>query len=370
MKLLLVIPAFGCGGAEKVLSILANEWSNQSHSVEMIVFAGEPEDTFFLNPNIKVTYLKHNWSKRCRLMNLHDNIRLLFELRHLFKEKKPNLIISFLDTANIRSLLAACGLSIPVIISERVNPAYHNAGAIWNSLRRAVYSWSKYLVVQNEEVAAFFVPWFTSEIRIVPNPVCEAIFSHPPAEFNLPGNSIMAAGRLTYQKGFDILIKAFANAVEQNHDLKLVIFGEGAQRHALEHLAKDLKIDNKVSMPGKVPLTFATFRQAAVFVLSSRYEGSPNALCEAMACALPVVSTDCPSGPSVLIRDGYNGLLVPIDNPKAMAESILKIVDNKKLGEKLGNNALEIANTYSVPTIMARWNKLIQEAYVKDKSGS
>jgi glycosyltransferase involved in cell wall biosynthesis len=184
----------------------------------------------------------------------------------------------------------------------------------------------------SDEVAGFVLPKVI-DIRTIYNPVdarAIQVLSEEPPEISLPGrfeDRIVAVGRLTSQKGFDVLLEALALIDSKN--VRLLILGEGPERRALQELAEALGVADRVQFTGFVANVFAVMSRSAVFVLSSRYEGMPNALLEAIACGCKVVATDCPTGPSEILRLPEEGTLVPVDDPSALAIAVGNALDAK-----------------------------------------
>jgi len=174
-----------------------------------------------------------------------------------------------------------------------------------------------------------------------------------------PRHSVIGAGRLVHQKGFDALVRAFARVAPDQPDWDLVIVGEGPLRAALLSLARELGIGDRLSLPGVVPDLARRMASGGLFVLSSRYEGFPNVLLEAMSCGMAVVSTDCPSGPSEIVRDGHDGVLVPVDDVSAMARVMARLMADGPERSRLGGNALEVRERFSMASVMARWDHLV-----------
>ena len=168
-------------------------------------------------------------------------------------------------------------------------------------------------------------------------------------------------GRLVREKGFDLLLKAFSTVKKSYPEWSLTILGEGSLRSELECLSQSLDIVNSVHFLGRVKNPYEYLQQADIFVMSSRFEGFPNALCEAMACGLPVISTDCPSGPPEIIRDGVDGILVKNENVEALTEAMSHLISDEKQRQKLGNAAKAITQRFNLDNIMDVWNKLLKE---------
>lgn len=170
---------------------------------------------------------------------------------------------------------------------------------------------------------------------------------------------MVAVGRLDPQKGFDLLIQAFSRVAGRYPSWRLVILGEGAARAELTALIAARKLAARVSLPGFIAEPRAIMRQADLFVLSSRYEGMPNALIEAMSEGRACVSFDCPTGPGEVIQHSINGWLVPVGDVDALSTALADLMGNNGLRERLGEHARAVANAYSQRSIMGLWNALL-----------
>jgi glycosyltransferase involved in cell wall biosynthesis len=168
-------------------------------------------------------------------------------------------------------------------------------------------------------------------------------------------------GRLDTQKGFDLLLRAFAKCCRERPDWALTIIGEGEERDELQALAQNLDIASKVRFTGRVAVPAALLRRADLFVLSSRYEGFPNALLEAMAVGLPVIATDCPSGPAHIVRNDIDGILVPTEDVDALATAMAGLMDDDAWRKRLGASATSVVERFSVERIMEHWDSLLEQ---------
>jgi glycosyltransferase involved in cell wall biosynthesis len=199
-----------------------------------------------------------------------------------------------------------------------------------------------------------------ARVDIIPNPINpEFNGSTKEARRRGSGHTIVAMGRLVRQKGFDLLIEAFARCAGQHPEWSLVILGEGEERSNLESLISAMGLQDRVRLAGKVPQPSHILGQADLFVLSSRFEGFPNALMEAMACKLAVISTDCPNGPRDIVRDGVDGLLIPPDDVNALAKGMDRLMANPMERQRLGAGATEVVKRFSIEKIMSMWDELV-----------
>lgn len=363
MKLVMIIPALTAGGAERVMSIMANYWAERGWNIILLTLDDGSKPPFFvLHERIRHSPLGLLRDSAHILSALLNNGKRLWALRRAIREHDPDGIISFLDSTNVLALLASRGLRIPVIVSERIDPGRHRIKRAWNFLRRQVYPWADRVVVQTRRVFEFFPPALWPKLVVIPNPVIPS----PPGQGTgvelPPGKWIVAMGRLAEQKGFDILLEAFALLRERQAEWRVAILGEGALRGELEALRDRLGLGDRVLLPGRVSNPEALLRRADLFVLPSRFEGFPMALCEAMACGLPVVAADCPTGPREILRDGVDGVLVPPENPELLASALERLMKDPAERKRLAARAPEVAERFALDKVMAMWEAVLADA--------
>jgi GalNAc-alpha-(1->4)-GalNAc-alpha-(1->3)-diNAcBac-PP-undecaprenol alpha-1,4-N-acetyl-D-galactosaminyltransferase len=358
MKMTLVISSLNAGGAERVMTTLANAWAAAGDDVSLITFETPHYQPFYaLSASVKLHNLDLLNRSVCNpLVKIWKLLRRFWVLRQAFKSEKPDCIISFIDTVNIVTILTTVGLNIPVIISERVDPQYHSIGVFKNFLRKITYPFADHIVVQTKQIQHYFPKKLHSRISIVSNPVSEPPGDLSQTTIDFEQKKIIAIGRLEPQKGFDLLLQAFAVLHHEYPEWTLVIWGEGADRIALEALRDCLGLKTHVQFPGLTNNVYQVLSAGSLFVLSSRYEGFPNSLCEAMATGLPVVAFDCGSGPVDIIRHEIDGLLVPAQNINALADAMSQLVQSIELRKQYGNRAKEIVDRFSLKKVLEQWN--------------
>jgi glycosyltransferase involved in cell wall biosynthesis len=343
------------------MALMANYWAAHGHDVTLVTLSAQSEDWFELHHLVKRVPLNLLSESAHLGQALCQNALRVLRLRDELRRLRPDVVISFMDSTNVLTILASRGLGIPVIISERNNPRRRAVGLVWTTLRSLLYRRADALVVQSSalrdwarEVAV------DARVYIIPNPINPEFNSAAKAAHRRGnGHIVVAMGRLVRQKGFDLLIEAFARCAGQHPEWSLIILGEGEERSNLESLIVATGLQERVRLAGKVPHPSQILGQADLFVLSSRFEGFPNALMEAMACKLAVISTDCPNGPRDIVRDGVDGLLIPPNDVNALAKGMDRLMADPMERQCLGASAVEVVERFSIEKIMSMWDELV-----------
>lgn len=368
MRCTLIIHSLSSGGAERVISRMGNYWAKKGWEITLLTFDDGSEPPFYqLEERIDRRPLGLAAYSTNPIAGMKNNIASIQGLRKAIIESKPDVVISFMERTNVIALLAIRGLKIPILVSERNDPAMLSPGRMWEILRRWTYPSAERVVVQTQRAGNYFATKLQDRIVVMPNPVIM-----PPIETAtvppqlLGARSAIAVGRLVPQKGFDLLLQAFSLLKDRYPEWHLTILGEGELRPQLASLRQELGLDDRVHLPGRVKNPHEFLQQADIFIMSSRFEGFPNALCEAMVCGLPVISTDCPNGPREIIRDGVDGLLVPSEDIAALAAAMERLMSDPHQRTSLAAAAPELAQRFSLEKVMLMWESLVYDV-IKEK---
>jgi glycosyltransferase involved in cell wall biosynthesis len=357
VRIVLVVDSYR-GGAGNVAQLLANAWAEAGHAVTLLLLNPVSEPRYAMHAG--VTLRGYALSGVRGLTPVDTFLRWLAGLRHIFRDEAADVVVSFISYNNILVGLSLLGMRQPLVLSERTDPAHRPLGFLWERLRPLAYGRAQAIVVQTERAAAFFRGALARRTRVIPNPV--VVETPLPAPRDDDRVTIMALGRLNRIKGFDLLIRAFAQLHARCANTRLRIVGEGPDRSPLEAIVAELGVGDAVELPGHVNDTSSALLAADIFVLSSRVEGFPNALCEAMALGRPVVAFDCPSGPSELITHDTDGLLVPREDVDALAAALERMVRDPALRARLGDAARGIVAHYGLVPIRDKWLALMDAA--------
>lgn len=353
-KIMFIIPSLAGGGAEKVLVMILRYLDRERFEPVVVMFGVINDYKEDIPAGIRIISL----NKRSRF----DNLLLVPSLFSVIRDERPGLICSFLYYANFISVLARkiSGLDIPLICTEHsiLSEALKQARFLdlTRVLIKKLYPSADCVVSVSKGVKDDLVSNFgilEGRTFIIHNPVeFERVqllgkeeLKHPWFEEDIP--VIVACGRLTVAKNYSLLLRAIA-LVSKSTPVRLVILGDGELRDELKSLAEKLGIQGNAMFLGFQVNPFKFMSQASVFVLSSSFEGFGNVIIEAMACGTPVVSTSCPSGPVEIISNLVNGILTPVDSEKEMADSILSVLSDRRLREKLITEGRKRAEEFDI----------------------
>ena len=355
---MIVLAGLGAGGAERVVSLLCESWVRRGWHVTLVCFDSAPAKPFYPLPEeIDIVRCRRPTFAGRRVAAIVDMVHRPFVLRRQLRSRSPDVVISFLTKINVVTMIANLGSSsVPHLVCERNNPERQDVRPVWRRLQQHLARRST-LVLQTEASRSAFPPSLRSRAIVIPNPVVP--LGH---RAQRDTRTIVAVGRLVPQKGFDLLLKAFAAIAGAHPDWSLVIWGEGPARDNLEQLRDRLGLAGRVFLPGNSNCHGEWAASGSIFVLSSRYEGFPNVLVEAMSAGLAVVSFDCPWGPGDIIRHEQDGLLIKPEDPACLARGLERLIADPSLRNGLGERAREVTERYALPHVLAHWDEAIDQA--------
>jgi len=344
LKIAFVISSLAKGGAERVVSTLSSEMAKKN-DVSIMVFNYQIEYPY--GGRLIDLMLPSRTGKIYKAVNL---IKRIVKLKSIFKKEKYDIIFSFMESASIPSILTGYN----VVVSVRVNPLMLDAAT--KMVMRVLYHKAVRVIVNSDLNKSILLNKFgLLRVSTIYNPLdISYIDKLSQEEVIIDYEYAVAVGRLEYQKGFDLLIDAFSKS-NVSDDVRLLIFGEGSLLDSLNQQINSHNMSHRIFLMGKTDNPYKYLAKAKFFILSSRYEGFPNALIEALACSTPVISVNCPSGPSEIIKNGYNGMLIKTQNTEELVLAINKFNADKELGTLFRKTAKQSIDRFSVSKISNQW---------------
>lgn len=352
MKLSFVTANLGSGGAERVTSLLANQFCQKGYDVEIIFFR-DRLIFYELDNRIKIVVS----GEEC-----HSNSmwRKVLWLRNYVKKTKPDVVIPFRVSVYCTTILSLLGISTPIIASERIDPRIPDF--YWTILRKLLLPFVKHLVVQTNYIKSYYPKFIQKKTTVIPNPVRDEVYSLPQPSLKGRGeerrNRIISVGRLYPQKNQKMMIQAFAKIADDFPDWQLVIYGEGPLRESLELIVDSLEMQDRVLLPGRTEHVIEELRKSKIFCMSSDYEGMSNAMIEAICVGLPIISTKV-SGTEDLVKDGKNGLLIDVGDVNSMSKGMRTLIENEILMNSMMQHNFSLAVLYKKESVTSQWENVI-----------
>jgi GalNAc-alpha-(1->4)-GalNAc-alpha-(1->3)-diNAcBac-PP-undecaprenol alpha-1,4-N-acetyl-D-galactosaminyltransferase len=361
-KIVFIVSSMQGGGAERVASLLCNYWVEAGNDVMLLpTFSSRGECVYPLDERVQLEYLADHVSTQGNIY-LSKFLRF-FELRKIVKNYSPDVVVSFLVQVNVVTIMAMLGTRIPVVVSERIFPPLHQISWVWSVLRRLTYPLATRVVAQTTAMKRWLEEYCRlSDVAVIPNPLMWPLPAgrdgvNPDDYIDPHRKIILAAGRFHHQKGFDLLLEAFGGIAMQFPEWDLVVLGDGPDKESLVGQRQTLKLNKRIIFPGQVTNICDWYEQADIFAMSSRYEGFPNVLLEALAYGVPAVSFDCETGPSEIILNGESGLLVPLSQGiEGMASAFRSLMESPEKRMHMSQKALEVRQQFGINLILDKWD--------------
>lgn len=369
MNLMIFIHSLGSGGAERVTANLANHWAAKGWQVTLVTLAPATLDFYQLAPEVARIALNLAGESRGAISAMANNLRRVRALRCVLKLVRPDVALSMMSTANILLVLAALGMKgMATVGSERTYPPRIPLGRAWETLRARLYGRIGAMVALTEESAT----WLRKHTRarripVIPNAAVwplpeQAPYLAVPQRAN-GQHMLLGVGRLSEEKGFHHLITSFQRLAIDFPAWQLVILGDGPDRIALQTQIDSLGLTDRISLPGRAGNVGQWYEAADLYVMTSRFEGFPNTLVEAMAHGLPAVSFDCDTGPRDIIRHDFDGLLVPAGDGAALETALRRLMDDAAWRRQFGERATGARERFSLQRVAGMWEALFEELH-------
>ncbi len=355
MNITFVTPGMDYGGAERVISILSNQWVSMGHNVNLIIVGENPDCVYALDNRVK-TYciggLKGN--------PIVAHLKLIKDIKKAIISFDTEVAISFMNDTCAYTALALKNTKIPLFYSERNDPTRVNRRKIDKIYRKIVENNAKGIVFQTKGAKAHYKKSVQDKSTVILNPFNAD--NLPVYDFEKREKEIVSVGRLQPQKNQQLLIDAFALIAKDFPDYKLKIYGDGILKETLQKQIDEMDLSKQVLLMGAHKDIFDKIATASLFVLSSDFEGLPNTLIEAMCIGVPSVSTDCsPGGARELITDGENGFIVPCNDAEALAEAMKKVLSDDETAKKFSVEGKKVIERMECKTIAEVWLRFIEQ---------
>lgn len=358
-KCLLLIPRMGNGGAERVMATIANNLCG--YDEVRIVTLTDNQCFYKLKDQVNVVGLGQSVNRKNKATLLFSTImggtKVFFSFRGLVNDWKPDVVLSFLQSANAIAILnKVLGGKFRLVVSERCDPTVRSEINKWFEYH--FYKKADAIVCQSNMAADFFGDDSQRKIHIIQNPISSDAI--PDLYQGQRRKVVVGVGRLDGQKNFQMLIKAFSRLPEKFSDYKLEIYGGGNQENLLRQLIVELKVEEKVKLMGIKPNVMHYISDVALYVMSSNYEGFPNALVEAMATGIPVISTDFPTGVARELIGKKNGMVVPVGDEDALLDAMIKMLSDENKWDEISLANRELLAILSEENVMKKWRTVLE----------
>jgi glycosyltransferase involved in cell wall biosynthesis len=359
----MLVSSLAAGGAERVATTLCNAWASRGDRVWLVpTFSAGGTSFYEIADGVEMVYLANAAGTKGAILGY---VKRQYVLRKLIQSWSPDVIVSFLPNVNVAAILSTAFLRVPLIICERSDPTSHPLPWFWKLATKLLYRYADMLTVQTAAVARKVEKILPAKLlRAVPNPL--------PSDAALMSRSaiggrkkLLSLGRLSGEKQIDRIIKAFAETAADFPEWDLEIYGDGPQKVYLSELIRDCGLEQRAFILGGTRTPWNVMAASDVFVMTSMYEGFPNALLEAMGIGLPCIAFDCPSGPREISEDGEAALLVSLNDQDELVAAMRRVMYDEHLRFSLGDRAkASVMTRFGLDAVLAHWDKLFSEVGV------
>ncbi len=365
IRVLLLISSLLGGGAERVAASLANDWVREGKVVRLVTLESERSDFYVLDPRVARVALSLAEPSSGLWATLKNNATRIRAVRRQLLEFRPDVAVGFMTVSSVLLAVSALGLDCKTLGTERSHPPATPLGFIRETARTISYRALDGVLALTDQSAEWIREHTLAKtIRVIPNAARWPLHRQDPVVSPdvacRPGrNVLLAVGRLDPVKGYPDLLEVFSRLSPKHVTWDLVILGEGEQRRELENLVVRLKLNGRVFFPGIVGNVADWYERATIYVMTSKYEGFPNTLVEAMSCGLPSVSFDCDVGPRNIIRPEVDGELVPNGNLNALEHALDRLMRDEPSRARYAACATDVRKRFGQAQILKSWHDLL-----------
>lgn len=355
MRVLFYINTLERGGAERVISNLANQFSQNNH--ESILLSSYYRDKEYkLDEKVKRFYLEDYIGKP--KSRLYKNLKMIYYIRRVIKNENPDVVVSFTKEPSVRAVMASFSLNTKTIISIRNDPVVNYSGFINSIIAKYIYPKADGCVFQTLDSQSYFKKKLQNKSKIIPNQVANVFFETVREDTDY----IVSIGNLYSDKNHLLLINAFENILKEFPNEKLYIYGKGDLEQELTDKIKEKRLEESIFLMGSTNDVPDVLSKAKIFALTSNHEGMPNALLEALAVGVPSIATDCPcGGPKSVIEPGENGFLIPVNNQTELENKMKMLLEDDNLSTYISENAKKSANEFRPDVVFKDWEDYLYE---------
>ena len=355
-KFVFYVNSLGKGGAQRVILNLTESLLAKGHQVTIVTtMVVESEYDLPDGAGRIFSDITEEEITNSRIVNFK---RRFMKLRNIWKNEKPDVIVSFIGKNNFMAILTAWVLKIPVVASVRGEPNAEYYDKMHKILAKTLMGKADGLILQTPDAKAYFPKWIQKKAVILENPLNPLFigdYYEGPRK-----NEIVTVGRLDGNKNQKLIIDAFCQIAGDFPEVNLILYGSGEDHEKLTEYAQKTPYKNQIFLPGPIRNVKTRIEKSKIFVLSSNTEGMPNSLMEAMALGIPSISTDCPcGGPRMLMKGKENGILVPVGKVEPMAQAMRKLLTDDELWEKYSRNAYKLTEELHPDKVNRKWEEYL-----------